>query len=70
MVLAAAVAAAQMLGCRHETVNLQFPCTTTFGSGGLFFGTVLSHTIAYVTLAVPSQVPITRRAGESQFDSH
>ena len=70
VVLTAAVVVAQMLGCRHETTKLQFPFTAISGCGGLVSGTVSSQTIAYVTLAVPSQVPITRWAGDSQFDSH
>ena len=58
------------LGCRHDTVKLQCWSTTTRRSGGLLGGTVVSQTIAYVTLAFPSQVPITRPAADSQFDSH
>ena len=66
----AAAVVAQMLGCRHETMKLQFSCTTTSGCGGLVSGTVSSQTIAYVTVAFPSQVPITLWDGDSQFESH
>ena len=65
-------AAEQTLGCRHNTVKSQLPRTVTSGSGGLLAGAARSQTNAYVTLALPSHVPITRPIADSdsQFASH